>query len=154
MDSERASNPAAALAQVPNGLFVLTSQFEGRRAAVLVKWVQQCSDQPPMMMVALARGQNIEPVIRNSRAFALCQVSADDRLVMRKFGKAFEPPEDALVCLLTSSAPSGSPLIDRALSYLDCEVVRHIELDADHRIYVGRVIGGGLFRHNGLMPHA
>ena len=149
MNRDVASDAAAAIAQIPNALFLLTSQYEGRRAAVLVKWVQQCCDQPPMVMVALARVQMIEPVIRDSRMFALCQISANDRFLMRKFSQPGDVHEDALVSLLTSTAPSGSPIIDRAMCYLDCEVVRHIELDGDHRIYVGQVLSGAVLNRNG-----
>ena len=42
------------------------------------------------------------------------------------------------------NAPSGSPLIDRALSFMDCEVTRHLELESDHRVYVGLVRSAGL----------
>lgn len=157
MPKELENDVDKALAQIPGGLFVLTTASEGRRGGVLVKWVQPCSTQPPMVMVALATGQAIEPLIRDSRCFTLSQISAEDRFLLRKFnGDAShcaprpEPPadhtEDPLLSLMTISAPSGCAIIERALTYLDCEVVRHIELDADHRIYVGQVHRGGLLR--------
>ena len=144
-----------ALAQIPGGLFVLTSNFEGRQSAVLVKWVQPCSTTPPMVMVALATGQTVEPIIRDSRFFTLSQISAEDRFLLRKFNcqpgysngtgtPRRDPAEDPLLSLMTLAAPSGCPILERALSYLDCEVVRHIELDADHRIYVGQIHRGGV----------
>jgi flavin reductase (DIM6/NTAB) family NADH-FMN oxidoreductase RutF len=139
-----------AIAQIPGGLFVLTATFEGRRSGVLVKWVQPCSTNPPMVMVAIATGQPVEPLIRNSRSFTLCQISADDKFLMRKFnGSAFDPGEDPLMPLMTFTAPSGGPIVQRAMCYLDCEVVRHIELEADHRIYVGQVHAGGIL-HQGM----
>lgn len=136
----------SALRHIPSGMFVLTSRYEDSRDAALVKWVQQCALMPPMVMVALERGLRIDPVIRNSRSFALCQISADDRYLICKFSQELEPDEDPLVSLSTTTAPSGSPVLDRAMSFLDCEVVRHIELDADHRIYVGQVHHGAVLR--------
>jgi flavin reductase (DIM6/NTAB) family NADH-FMN oxidoreductase RutF len=91
-------------------------------------------------MVALAKGQRVEPLIRDSRSFALCQISAEDRFLYRKFATSeAEMDEDSFVSLMSRSAPSGSPIIERALSYMDCELVRHVDLDSDHRIYVGQV---------------
>jgi flavin reductase (DIM6/NTAB) family NADH-FMN oxidoreductase RutF len=133
-----------AVARIPGGLFVMTAHCEGRRGAVPVKWVQQCADSPPMVMVALQKGLPIEPMVRDSRSFALCQISADDRFLLRKFGNGADHGEDPLVALLTSSAPSGSPILDRALTYLDCEIVRHVELDCDFRIYVAQVNAGAI----------
>ena len=35
---------------------------------------------------------------------------------------------------------TGSPLLSRSLISLDCEVLRHLDLEADHEIYVGQVL--------------
>ncbi len=157
------SDIAKAMAQMPGGLFVLTSSWEGHAGAVLVKWVQPCSDNPPMVMVALNKGQHIEPLLRNSRCFALCQISESDRFLLRKFGcvngisshsgenhtnsvngASRSADDDPLVTMTTSVAPSGAPIVDRAMTYLDCEIVRHVELESDYRIYVGQVHAGAV----------
>jgi 3-hydroxy-9,10-secoandrosta-1,3,5(10)-triene-9,17-dione monooxygenase reductase component len=132
-----------AIAQIPNGLFVMASQSEGRSAAVPVQWVQQCATNPPMVMVALEKGQSIEPIVRESRYFSICQISAEDRFLVRKFAQ--KPAQDeALLAMMMTATSHGSPILDRAMSYLDCEIVRHVELDCDYRIYVGQVHGGGM----------
>lgn len=145
------SDIARAMAQMPGGLFVMTSACEGQAGAVLVKWVQPCSDSPPMVMVALSKGQHIEPLLRNSRSFALCQISESDRFLLRKFspggengGPTRDLHDDPLVTMTTTVAPSGSPVVERAMTYLDCEIVRHVELESDYRIYVGQVHSGAL----------
>jgi flavin reductase (DIM6/NTAB) family NADH-FMN oxidoreductase RutF len=98
------------------------------------------------MMVALSKGQPIEAILQNSRAFALCQISADDRFLTRKFA-VDKNSEDPLVSMLTHTAPTGSPIVDRAMTVLDCRIVRHVELDSDYRIYVGEVIYSALLNH-------
>ncbi len=152
------SDTERAMAQIPGGIFVMTAAFEGRASAVLVKWVQPCSEKPAMVMVALNRGQPIEPLLRNSRSFALCQISESDRFLLRKFSAAAasekhaaesdqhadEHDADPLVSIMTTLAPSGSPIVDRAMTYLDCEIIRHIELESDYRIYVGHVHHGAV----------
>lgn len=144
MADESPRDCSAAIAQIPGGLFLLTANFEDHRHAVLVKWVQQCSDNPPMVMVAMSKGQAVEPLIRESRRFVLCQISADDRFLARKFSNGGSGGEDPLVTLMTTTSPNGSPIVDRAMAYLDCEVVRHVELDSDHRVYVGQVHAGAV----------
>jgi flavin reductase (DIM6/NTAB) family NADH-FMN oxidoreductase RutF len=143
-----ASDRDRAMGQIPGGLFVMTSHCEGRSSAVIVKWVQQCASNPPMVMVGLAKGQAIEPMIRDSRRFALCQISADDRFLSRKFSQSGANGDDPLVTMATRLAPSGSPIVERAMAYLDCEVVRHIELDCDFRIYVGQVHAGAVLNQS------
>jgi len=128
-----------ALRLIPSGMFVLTAAHEHTRGAVLVRWVQPCGGNPPMVMVAMPLGQAVEPLIRDSRSFALCQVSAEDRFTERKFATTFRPGEDPLIAMVRQSAPSGSPIIDRAISYLDCELTRHFDIESDCGLYVGLV---------------
>jgi len=145
------------MASIPHGAFILTAEHDGRRHGTLVRWLQPCSAEPPMVVFAMPKGQVVEPLIRDSRHFALCQVREGDRLLLRKFepdmgeratgesarfgprSGSIEHIDDPFVCLPTRISPGGSPVIERALCYLDCEVARQIETDGDHRIYVGLI---------------
>ncbi|MBT8484687.1 MAG: flavin reductase family protein [Phycisphaerales bacterium] len=149
MAGENGTNILDAVRRIPCGVFVLTSSFHDRRTGVLTRWVQPCSTHPPHIMVAVARGLPIEPLIRDSRAFALCQISAGDRLLLRSFATTPDNDDDPFVTLPSHDAPSGSPIIDRAMCYLDCELVRHVVLDGDHRLYVGHVRAGAVLNPDG-----
>jgi flavin reductase (DIM6/NTAB) family NADH-FMN oxidoreductase RutF len=109
-----------------------------------VSWVQQVSFDPPMIMTAIAKGRPITPLILESHAFALCQIAEGDRLSMRKFLAG--PDEMPFESLEHHRGRTGSPLLNRALGYLDCTVVRHIDIEGDHDLYIGRIIDGDLFR--------
>jgi len=134
--------------QVPCGVFLLTSTFENHRSGVLTRWVQRCSVKPHMITIALPKGLPVEPLIRDSRAFALCQIGADDILLRRKFAIIPDRNDDPFVTISTFNAPSGSPIVERAMSYLDCELVSHIEFDSEYRLYVG------LVKHAALLNRA
>lgn len=135
---------ARAIGRIPCGLLVPTAAYDGARSGVLAKWVQQCAAKPPMLMVAPANDLPIATLIRDSRSFALCQISADDRFLQRKFASTPDQGEDPFVTLTTAAAPSGSPIVQRALSNLDCELIRHIDLESDYGLHVGRVRHGGM----------
>lgn len=143
----------SAFDQIPCGLFLLTSAYEGFRSCVLARWVQQCSLNPPLVMVALPKGSPVEPLIRDSHCFALCQIPDCDRFLARKFATMPDRSEDPFDTLATSCAPSGSPVVQRALSYLDCEVVRHVELESDCRLYVGQVHHGAMLSNGRPVIH-
>src|SRR5690606_19270788 len=83
--TKTAVEPALVAARVPHGLFIMTAAHEDSSTGTLVRWVQRCSDDPVVILVSLRRGQGIEPLIRDSRAFAICQISEDDRFLQRKF---------------------------------------------------------------------
>ena len=134
------------ISQIPAGLFVLTTAHDGRRSGVLARWVQRCAMVPPMLMVAIPKGQPVEPLILDSRAFALCRIAPDDRFLLRKFTNPADRRDDPFDAVSTTATPTGSPIIDRAISYADCQVIRHIELDSDHRVYVGQVVTADFLR--------
>jgi len=46
-------------------------------------------------------------------------------------------PFDAVAVL---SLETGSPILRASALAFDCEVVRHVDMDADHELYVGRVV--------------
>ena len=137
------SDITGALRRIPSGRFLLTAAHEGLRTAVLVDWVQPCATSPAMIMTALATSLPVAPLIRDSRGFALCQIGADDRFLARKFATLPEPGEDPFVGLDTFTSTSGAPIVRRAMSFLDCELLRHVDLEANFGLYVGLVRAGG-----------
>lgn len=133
---------AAALARLPGGLFVLTSAYDGERAGARVLSVQVCATEPLLICVASKKGHRIEPLIRDSHAFAVCLVAPTEKLILRKFpedspGEEGVDPFDAMPVGILST---GSPVIERATAVFDCEVVRHFDMEADHELYIGQVL--------------
>jgi flavin reductase (DIM6/NTAB) family NADH-FMN oxidoreductase RutF len=131
-------------ALIPHGLFIMASAFEDLSSGILVPWVQCCSDDPLMVMVSIRRGHPVEPLIRDSRAFTLSQISNEDRYLIRKFS-CDDARGELCEGISTRHSALGSPIIDRAMSMLDCELVRNVELDPHFRLYVGQV------RHSELL---
>ncbi|MEM9066518.1 MAG: flavin reductase family protein [Planctomycetota bacterium] len=120
---------------------ILTSAHDGTRSGAIALSVQLSALDPLLVSVALRRGHPIEPLIRDSRSFAICRVSADEKLLVRKFGEHAPPdePDDPFDSLPTLTLETGSPVVKRAVAALDCEVVRHLDLEADHELFVGLV---------------
>jgi flavin reductase (DIM6/NTAB) family NADH-FMN oxidoreductase RutF len=140
---------ARALAAFPGTTCLMTSAFEDDRAGVLVNGLLVASDEPPLVAVACRKGHAIDPVIRDARCFAIGLVKPDDKLLRRRFAFAdtavspradpeaadpFDPfPERRLV--------TGSPILDRCPVWLDCQLARHFDLESDHELFVGLVVG-------------
>ena len=132
------------LSQIPSGLYVLTSAHDDTRSGVLVQWVQQCADNPPMIVVALRKGHPIEPLIRDSRCFALCQLDPEESLLRKKFASIPDHGEDPFISIPTATAPLGSPILERAQSWLECEMLRHLDIECDYEVYIGNVRSGDM----------
>ncbi len=133
-----------AVSRLTSGLFIVSSVYDGERSGVIVRSVQVCADEPVLLSVALHKGHSIEPLIRDSRAFAVCQLADDDRLARRVFSQDNDTdPEnrtDPFDALATMTLKTGSPVLRKSPVALDCEVVRHYDLEADCELYIGLVV--------------
>lgn len=133
-----------AMRTLPSGHFLLTAAFESARAGQIVQWAQACASEPRLVCIAARKGHSVEPLIRDSHAFALCTLAPDDRFVLRKFSGDHPPDEggDPFDAVDVERLATGSPVLRRCVCALDCVVVRHFDLEADHEIYIGEVVAG------------
>ena len=127
-----------ALAQLPTATFVMTAAHENKRNGMIVTRVMKAADEPACVCVAVPSGQRLATLIRDSHAFGLCMIDPTSRLMHKKFGA--EETADPFDMLEFRTLVTGSPLLSRSLISLDCEVLRHLDLEADHEIYVGQVL--------------
>jgi len=128
------------LAHIPAATFVLTCRHDRLSDGIITRWVQQCSTEPPMLVVAIMKGQAIEPMLRDARAFALCLVPNNDRRAQRLFGSGHEPDDDPFLSLNTITAETGMPILNDSPMWFDCKLEGHLSPDADCRLYLGRVV--------------
>ncbi len=132
------------LGALPSGVFLLTAAYENSRSGQIVSWVQRCADEPLLICIAARKGHSVEPLIRDSHAFAVCLLRPDDRFIIKKFMGEQPPDEggDPFDALEVDRLITGSPVLRKCRGALDCMVVRHFDLEADHEIYIGQVVGG------------
>lgn len=155
LDPETGEAVGHAMGRMPSGLFVLTAAQDDKRMGIIVSFVQQACLNPPMVTVAIAKGRPIMPLISESRQFGLCQLAQNDRLMVKKFA-AFNDAaviEDPFLGfeLMTGVLPK-LPILANTMSYLECELVSHMDIEGDHDLFVGAVRGGDL-RQAKDQPH-
>jgi flavin reductase (DIM6/NTAB) family NADH-FMN oxidoreductase RutF len=144
MSEDRKQRIGRALGRVPQSLYVMTAQFEERATGVMVSWVQQAGFDPPMIVAALGKGRPIIPLLHDSHSFAICQIARSDKLTMRRFAKGAEEWDNPFDAIDVFRGETGSPIIRSSLAYLDCALVRHLDVEGDHDLYVGLVRDGDL----------
>jgi len=160
MDQAQLAVMASALGAIPSGQFVLTAAFEDRRLGMLIGWVQQVCFEPAMVSISIRKGTPIMPLISESRQFGLCQVGVDDRVLVRKFAGQSDLGDDPFLGQqLVRPLMPKLPIIAASKSFLECELVCHIDVEGDHDVFVGTVRNAGFhgpftpavhIRENGL----
>ncbi|MCE7974116.1 MAG: flavin reductase [Leptolyngbya sp. PLA1] len=142
--SDSMQDAQRALERLSDRQFVLTTAHEGRRCGVLVSGAARAATEPMLVAAFVRRGHWIEPLIRDSRVFALCQVptqtSAATSLLLRRFAEASRPRDgDPFDGFDAGTLTTGAPILIHSPLAFDCDVHRHIDLDADHEVYCGVV---------------
>ena len=132
----------------------MTAGNTERRTGMLASWVQQVAFEPPTITVAVCKGRSILALISESRRFGLCQVPEKDKLLLKKFASGVDDDEDPFIGFeMVEQTASGAPIIGQSMSYMECEVVTHMDVDADHDLFVGRVVGGAVMSKDKPFVH-
>ncbi|MFO0834563.1 MAG: flavin reductase family protein [Phycisphaerales bacterium] len=138
---DKAARTKDVLTRIPGGLFVMTSSFEGKRGGVLVKSVMPVAEEPLLLAVAAWKGHGLEPIIRDSHFFGVSMIDPSDRVLVRRFSGHLSEHGDQFDSVATERIVSTSPILSRSIIAIDCEVVRHFDIEADHELYIGLVLG-------------
>ncbi len=133
---------------LPMGWYLMTASHGGCRCGMIVSSVQRCCDEPALISIAARKGHKIDPLIRDSRSFAVGIVDPGDKLVLRRFSKTDAAPsafpsvgdDDPFDAIETGLLVTGSPILPRCSTWFDCEVVRRVDLESETELFVGLVV--------------
>jgi len=144
LDERQREGIGRAIGRIPSGLFILTARHEDRRLGMLTSWVQQACMDPPMVSVAVHKGRPIMPLISESRRFGICQIAQGERLILRKFlSNNGDPDEDPFLGLeMIHDTLLAVPILANVLSYIECEMICHMDVEGDHDLFVGLARNG------------
>jgi len=147
LDESTKERVGKALGRVPSGVFVLTARHEDHSMGMLASWVQQVSFEPAMITVAVAKGRSIMPLISESRHFGLCQLPVGDKIITRKFAASCDINDDPFLGFeMNTDTVTRVPILANIMSYLECEVTCHVDVEGDHDLFVGTIRGGNFLQ--------
>ncbi len=135
------------LRRMPSARYLLTAAHGASRNGMVVSRIQQCADEPPIVSISVRKGHQLSPLIRDSAVFGLAELRPTDRVLARKFETPVDlHGEDPFLGhrLLPEALTRGLPIPRGVASWISCELVRHLDIEADHELYVGRVLAGAV----------
>jgi flavin reductase len=134
---------------MPCGLYVVGTRAGARRNLMTVSWATQVAMDPKLIGIGVESGAVTHDLLVEGRVFALSLLPRSQRAVVRRFAK---PVTETLVDDATGtgtmqgepvhSATTGAPILDGAVSWLDCEL-RHVFGLGSHSWFVGEVVDCG-----------
>lgn len=125
-----------ALGQIPSGVFILTARnADGQETGMLASWVQQSAFDPPAVTVAVNKSRYLNEWLDENAVAAINVVGHGQTVLLKHFGRGFEPGEDAFAGLETESGQTGVRLLTDCLSNLEGCIRGHVD-SGDHVVYV------------------
>jgi len=134
---------------LPSGLYVVGTRAAARRNLMTISWVTQVAVEPKLLGIGVESGSVTHGLLLEGEVFALSLLPRSERAMVRRFAK---PVMDVAVDDATGrgtmhgepvwSATTGAPILEVAVSWLDCEV-RHVLGLGSHSWFVGEVVDCG-----------
>ncbi len=123
------------LGHFPTGVAVVTAMHEGAPVGLSIGSFTSVSLDPPLVAFFPSKTSTSWPVIEASGAFCANVLAEDQEELSRLFaGKA----EDKFAGIGWRPGPTGSPVLDGVLAWIDCDIER-VEEAGDHWYVLGRV---------------
>ncbi|MCU1460674.1 MAG: hypothetical protein JWO37_749 [Acidimicrobiales bacterium] len=137
---------------MPSGLYVVGSRAGERRNLMTMNWATQVSFDPKLLAIAVEREALTHQLVHDGGSFTLCLIDREDRAIVRKFTKPVEVDEGASTMngFPFHDAPSGAPVLDQAVAWLDCRVVQEAPVGG-HTVFFGE-IGAATFQKDEDTP--
>lgn len=118
------------------GIVIATGMHDGHPVGFAAQSFVSLSLEPPLIALCPGKSSSSWPKVRDSGHFCINILGQDQKPVCDAMAKS---GGDKFAAFDWSQGVSGSPILDRVVGYVDCEL--HAEHDAgDHTIAVGRVL--------------
>jgi len=147
--------------EMPYGLYIIGSKEEGGLVnGMMADWVMQVSFEPRLVAVAFENTSHTVGNIRERKYFSVNLLAQDDESMelARRFAQPYSGQkvqgrkgEERLKVhykldgLPYQTSPNGTPLLDAAMAWFECELVDEHQI-GDHVLVVGAVLDGGIMK--------
>jgi flavin reductase (DIM6/NTAB) family NADH-FMN oxidoreductase RutF len=123
------------------GVYVVGVADGQRRDAFTAAWVMQASFNPLLLAVSINPDNASYELLHASGGFTVNVLKRGQLELARRFGTRSGRKEDKLAGIKSHPGRRGTPILDDALAYFDCEVVGRTRA-GEHELVLGRVVDG------------
>jgi 3-hydroxy-9,10-secoandrosta-1,3,5(10)-triene-9,17-dione monooxygenase reductase component len=127
---------------LPTGVTVITGNVDGAPCGLTVGTFASLSIDPPLVLFCPARSSSTWPRLSPTGRFCANVLAGDQGDVGARFARS---GGDKFAGLDWMPSPSGCPVLEQAIAWVDCTVETVTE-GGDHLIVVGRVEDLGIVR--------
>lgn len=129
----------AVLRKIPNGLFIVTSRWDGTPSASVISFLTQTSIDPPLITMAIRRRSFLCGIVKRSGQLAIHFPEPDQKDLVSDFFKIKEYDAQFINGYPYRISDFGNPLLDDIPMILEGEVVEIVPR-GDHHLFICEVV--------------
>ena len=114
------------------------SAFDGKLNLNIASWVMQTSMNGKTVVVALYKPDLTIELVKKSNRLCISFLAENQTNFISKLGRKSGRETDKLNKLDFGISPGGSPFVNQAIGYLDCEVIKWAD-GGDHELAICKV---------------
>jgi flavin reductase (DIM6/NTAB) family NADH-FMN oxidoreductase RutF len=130
----------SAMRRFATGVTIVTTKNVDAIHGFTVNAFASVTADPPTVLVCVNRTARAHPMISESGSFCVHILALEQQKLAEQFQGG--EPHERFRDVVHRSGPSGSPIIDDVLAYVDCKVEEEVSAGT-HTIFIGRVLESG-----------
>ncbi|MGZ4777594.1 MAG: flavin reductase family protein [Thermoanaerobaculia bacterium] len=124
-----------AMSHFASGVTIVTTELGGKMYGMTVASFASLSLRPPLVLVCIERAVKTHDAIASAQKFGVNILESRQAEVSNRFASHID---DKFAGVTTRRGQLGVPLLDEALTTIECVVREHLP-GGDHSIFVGEV---------------
>ncbi len=133
-----------ALRKIPHGVYVVGVKQDSQLNAFTATWLTQVSFTPPLVAVGVKRDSHSLQMIQHDRVFSVNLLGKEQKPLAEHFVRPATVVGEKLKPIRHHIGKTGTPILDEALAYVECEVREIANALGDHAIVIGEVVEAGV----------
>jgi flavin reductase (DIM6/NTAB) family NADH-FMN oxidoreductase RutF len=144
-----ASSLPALFRTISLGVYAVGVTDGQRRDAFTAAWVMQASFNPLLLAVSINPANASYELLHATGNFSINVLKEGQLELARRLGTRSGRNQDKLAGIRCHPGRLGSPILDEALSYFECELMGRTRA-GDHELVLGRVVDGNILDPRGI----
>ena len=129
---------------MPHGVYIVGVRSGAEVNAFTGTWLTQVSFTPPLVALGVKKDSHSFEMIKSGRVFSVNFLRKDQKAVAEHFVKPATVAGEKLKGVRYRTGATGTPILEEALGFIECEVREIANESGDHAVIIGEVIEAGV----------
>ena len=133
-----------ALRKIPHGVYIVGVKQDSQLNAFTATWLTQVSFTPPLVALGMKKDSHSLDMVKHDRVFSVNLLGKDQKAIAEHFVKPATVVGEKLREVRYRLGKTGTPVLEEAIAYFECEVREIANERGDHAVLIGEVVEAGV----------